>query len=333
MVNKMQTTLKSKSLTALALLAGLAMATAAHAQTAPTAAPALPPATAPAATAPAATPAAPQPDATAAPAASAPAAAAPDAAAPDVTQADVPNPYGLGALWAGGDMVARATLVILAIMSMSSWYVLITKAIAQFRMFAQARRVNATFWQAGSVAAATAQMAPNTAYKYIALSGLEALDQHTGLLGKIDIHSFATSAIDDAVTTVQSKLQDGLALLATVSASAPFVGLFGTVWGIYHALTAIGIAGQASIDKVAGPVGEALIMTAIGLAVAVPALLGYNFLVRRNKRAMETVRRFAKKLLFVLLSADAADAPLPAKHQSELVGEVAVARSAAHARA
>jgi biopolymer transport protein ExbB len=328
MVNKMQTTLKSKSLTALALLAGLAMATAAHAQTAPTAAPALPPAMAPAATAPAATPAAPQPDATAAPAAG-----APGAAAPDVTQADVPNPYGLGALWAGGDMVARATLVILAIMSMSSWYVLITKAIAQFRMFAQARRVNATFWQAGSVAAATAQMAPNTAYKYIALSGLEALDQHTGLLGKIDIHSFATSAIDDAVTTVQSKLQDGLALLATVSASAPFVGLFGTVWGIYHALTAIGIAGQASIDKVAGPVGEALIMTAIGLAVAVPALLGYNFLVRRNKRAMETVRRFAKKLLFVLLSADAADAPLPAKHQSELVGEVAVARSAAHARA
>ncbi len=310
---------------------------AAHAQTA--ASPVAPPALAPAATVPAApAPAAPAaaapaaPDATVGAAPAGAAAAVAPALAPDssdVTQATVGNPYGLGALWAGGDIVARATLVILVIMSMGSWYVLITKAIVQFRIFAQAKNVNATFWQAGSVTAAVQRMKPGTAFHYVAQCGLESLDQHTGLLDKIDIHSFAASAIDDAVVSVQSKMQDGLALLGTVGSTAPFVGLFGTVWGIYHALTAIGIAGQASIDKVAGPVGEALIMTAIGLAVAVPAVLGYNFLVRRNKRAMEMVRKFAKKLLFVLLSADAAPAPV----HSDLVGDIATARSAAIARA
>ncbi len=297
--------IKRKILLAAALLAIGGLGSAAHAQTAaPALAPAAtvpagPAATAPAAAAPAA------PDATPA--------LAPDTsagAAPDVTQTTVGNPYGLGALWAGGDIVARATLVILVIMSMGSWYVLITKAIVQFRIFAQAKKVNATFWKAGSVQAAVQQMKPGTAFHYVAQCGLESLEQHTGLLDKIDIHSFSASALDDAVVTVQSKMQDGLALLGTVGSTAPFVGLFGTVWGIYHALTAIGIAGQASIDKVAGPVGEALIMTAIGLAVAVPAVLGYNFLVRRNKRAMEMVRKFAKKLLFVLLSTDAAPAPV-----------------------
>jgi biopolymer transport protein ExbB len=247
------------------------------------------------------------PPAGAAPAGAAPAAVLPPAT-PDETQATVGNPYGLGALWDSGDLVARATLVILVIMSMGSWYVLITKAIVQFKIFRQGKKVNATFWEAGSVSAAVQRMAPGTAFHYVAQSGLESLDQHPGLLGKIDEHSFVTSSIDDAVIAVQSKMQDGLALLGTVGSTAPFVGLFGTVWGIYHALTAIGIAGQASIDKVAGPVGEALIMTAIGLAVAVPAVLGYNFLVRRNKRAMEMVRKFAKRLIFVLLSADAAPA-------------------------
>jgi biopolymer transport protein ExbB len=105
-----------------------------------------------------------------------------------------------------------------------------------------------------------------------------------------------------AVEAIQSRLQGGLAFLATVGSTAPFVGLFGTVWGIYHALTAIGIAGQASIDKVAGPVGEALIMTAIGLATAVPAVLGYNWLVRRNKSGMELVRNFSSDVHSVLLS-------------------------------
>ena len=121
------------------------------------------------------------------------------------------------------------------------------------------------------------------------------------MLQQIDLNTWVTMSIQRAVENVQSRLQDGLAFLATVGSTAPFVGLFGTVWGIYHALTAIGIAGQASIDKVAGPVGEALIMTALGLAVAVPAVLGYNWLVRRNKVAMEQVRAFAADLHQVLM--------------------------------
>jgi biopolymer transport protein ExbB len=257
---------------------------------------------------------APAPAATA-PAGAAPAAAAPaDASAPpvapppvpDVTTATVANPYGLGALWDAGDPVARATLVILVIMSMSSWYVLITKAFQQAKILREARQVDASFWKADSVRSATASMKQGTAFQFVAQSGVESLEKHTGLLDKIDIHSFAESSLQDGVEIVQSRMQEGLALLGTVGSTAPFVGLFGTVWGIYHALTAIGIAGQASIDKVAGPVGESLIMTAIGLAVAVPAVLGYNFLVRRNKKVMDLTRRFAKKVLFVLLSTDAA---------------------------
>src|SRR5208283_6002993 len=115
------------------------------------------------------------------------------------------------------------------------------------------------------------------------------------------LNTWILMSIQRAVDNVQNRLQDGLAFLATVGSTAPFVGLFGTVWGIYHALTAIGMAGQASIDKVAGPVGEALIMTALGLAVAVPAVLGYNWLIRRNKVAMEQVRAFASDLHQVLM--------------------------------
>jgi biopolymer transport protein ExbB len=302
---------------ALPLALALSLGAAAQAQTA--AAPVTPPATMAPATPPAPAPA--TPDATA-PAAGAPAAAAPAATpapdasatapvappAPDATAATatVSNPYGLGAFWETGDWISRGVLVILVLMSGASWFVLITKGIEQSRMFSQYRKVEATFWEAPSVRAAAAGMQPGTAFAFIAQSGVESLEKHPGLLGKIDIHSFAESSIQDSVETVQSRMSEGLALLGTVGSTAPFVGLFGTVWGILKALTAIGIAGQASIDKVAGPVGESLIMTAIGLAVAVPAVFGYNFLVRRNKRGLDMVRKFAKKVLFVLLSSDAA---------------------------
>jgi len=143
-------------------------------------------------------------------------------------------------------------------------------------------------------------------FRYIAESGIKSTTHHEGkLLEQIDLNTWVTMSIQRAVDNVSSRLQDGLAFLATVGSTSPFVGLFGTVWGIYHALTAIGIAGQASIDKVAGPVGEALIMTAIGLAVAVPAVLGYNWLVRRNKVAMEHLRAFSADLHMVLMSGNA----------------------------
>ncbi|WP_395824857.1 MotA/TolQ/ExbB proton channel family protein [Collimonas sp.] len=250
-------------------------------------------------------------------AASAPAADAPKAAdtaaasladtpTPPPAPADhetVDNPYGLDALWKGGDFVARGTLIILVLMSMGSWYIIITKLIEQVKLMGQAKNAKQTFWKAATVEAGIASLKPNSAYRFIAQNGATSTEHHDGaLLEQIDLNTWVTMSIQRSVEKVQSRLQDGLAFLATVGSTAPFVGLFGTVWGIYHALTAIGIAGQASIDKVAGPVGEALIMTAIGLAVAVPAVLGYNWLVRRNKSAMEEIRSFSADLHSVLLS-------------------------------
>src|SRR5512137_1137601 len=231
---------------------------------------------APAATAPAA-PAAPA----AAPATPAPPVA--KAAANGKTSEVVENPYGLEALWKGGDAVAKITLAILAIMSMGSWYIIITKVYEQFKMGKHARAADKTFWKAPTVQEGASALKQNSPFRFIAETGLEATSKHVGLLEKVDMNEWITMSIQRAIDNVNSRAQDGLAFLATVGSTAPFVGLFGTVWGIYHALTAIGIAGQASLDKVAGPVGEALIMTAIGLAVAVPAVLGYNWLVRRNK--------------------------------------------------
>ena len=257
-------------------------------------------------------PATPAPGAAPAAAPAAPAAApapAPPAASEAPGKAGAPttevleNPYGLEALWKGGDLVARITLGILVLMSAGSWYVIVTKVYEQSRMNRQARAADRTFWKAASVQKGATELRAGSPYRFIAESGLEATTKHEGLLGNVDINTWVSMSIQRAIDNVQSRTQDGLAFLATVGSTAPFVGLFGTVWGVYHALTAIGIAGQASIDKVAGPVGEALIMTAIGLAVAVPAVLGYNWLIRRNKAAMERVRGFGADLHAVLLSA------------------------------
>jgi len=215
----------------------------------------------------------------------------------------IENPYGLEALWKGGDFVSKGTLIILVIMSMGSWYIMFVKVYEQMKLFKQAKEVQAKFWQAASVQEGTGNLKEGSPFRYIAESGIKASSHHEGkLLEQIDLNTWVTMSIQRAMDNVASRLQDGLAFLATVGSTSPFVGLFGTVWGIYHALTAIGIAGQASIDKVAGPVGEALIMTAIGLAVAVPAVLGYNWLVRRNKVALEHLRAFSADLHMVIMS-------------------------------
>ena len=220
-----------------------------------------------------------------------------------VTHETVENPYGLDALWKGGDFVSRGTLMILLIMSMGSWYIMIVKVYEQFKLFRQSKDASSTFWSAGSVQEGASSLKEGSPFRFIAEGGIHATEHHEGkLIEQIDLNTWVSMSIQRASENVQSRLQDGLAFLATVGSTAPFVGLFGTVWGIYHALTAIGIAGQASIDKVAGPVGEALIMTAFGLAVAVPAVLGYNWLVRRNKVAMEQVRAFSNDLHMVLIS-------------------------------
>jgi biopolymer transport protein ExbB len=215
------------------------------------------------------------------------------------------NPYGLEALWREGDLVARGALVLMIIMSMGTWYIIVTKLFEQFKLMKQGRDANKTFWSAESVQQGVAGLHEGSPFRFIAESALKATEHHKGLLEQIDLNTWVSMSIQRAVENVQNRLQDGLAFLATVGSTAPFVGLFGTVWGIYHALTAIGIAGQASIDKVAGPVGEALIMTALGLAVAVPAVLGYNWLVRRNKTAMENVMAFSADLHLVLISGGA----------------------------
>lgn len=214
----------------------------------------------------------------------------------------VNNPYGLEALLKSGDFIALTTLLVLLIMSAGSWYFLITKWLEQQRLFRESKDAHDQFWSASTVAAGAAKLAPESAYRYLAEAATEAMAHHEGpLMEQIDRHTWVTLTLDRSVAQVQGRLQQGLTFLATVGSTAPFVGLFGTVMGIYHALTAIGIAGQASIDKVAGPVGEALIMTAIGLAVAVPAVLGYNALVRRNKVLLEQVRNFAADIHGVLL--------------------------------
>ena len=258
-------------------------------------APASAAASAPAA-APAADAAAPAADA----AASAPAAA--PTAGGEAKKEEVENPFGIQAVWEGG-VVSRMTLIILAIMSMGSWYIIVTKLLDQMKIFKQSKETNQKFWKAPSIAAGSAQLTEGSPFRFIAETGTKATQHHDGaLLEQIDLSTWVTMQIQRAVDKVQSRLQDGLSFLATVGSTSPFIGLFGTVWGIYNALTNIGMTGNASIDKVAGPVGEALIMTAFGLFVAVPAVLGYNWLVRRNKTAMEDIRSFSADVHSVLIS-------------------------------
>ncbi|QNB01022.1 MotA/TolQ/ExbB proton channel family protein [Massilia sp. Se16.2.3] len=258
------------------------------------------------AAAPADAAAAPVADAAAAPAADAAAApAAEGAAAPAAAGAkeEVKNPYGFSAMWEEGDFVNKGTIIILSIMSMGSWYIIITKLIDQSKIMRQSKEVSQKFWKANSIAAGSATLKEGSPFRFIAETGTKATQHHDGaLLEQIDLSTWVTMQIQRAVDRVQSRLQDGLSFLATVGSTSPFIGLFGTVWGIYNALTNIGMSGNASIDKVAGPVGEALIMTAFGLFVAVPAVLGYNWLVRRNKSAMEDVRSFSADVHSVLIS-------------------------------
>lgn len=251
----------------------------------------------------AAAPAAPAPAAAAT--APAPAAAAPAPFAPGKPATEkVENPYGLKALWAEGDFVAKSTLVIMVIMSVGTWYIMISKLLELAKVGRQAKAAAATFWSAPSVSAGIDSLKEQSPFRFLAEAAVEATKKHEGLLAHIGLADWLGQSIQRATDSVQSNLQNGLAFLATVGSTAPFVGLFGTVWGIYNALVKIGVSGQASIDKVAGPVGEALIMTAIGLAVAVPAVLGYNFIVRKNKTTMDSIRHFGSDLYSVLMASN-----------------------------
>ena len=215
--------------------------------------------------------------------------------------------YGLGAMLANGDAVTYTTLAILVIMSLLTWFIMITKFFDQRRIRAQAGEAEKEFWSSTSLTDALGKLKGDAnPFRALAETGKQAYEYHetnkTRLSGAIGTSEWITESLQRTADQVVSRMQSGLPVLASVGATAPFVGLLGTVIGIYHALIAIGVAGQASIDKVAGPVGEALIMTAIGLAVAVPAVLGYNILLRRNKGVQEMVSHFTHELHAYLIS-------------------------------
>jgi len=216
----------------------------------------------------------------------------------------VENPYGLQALWAQGDFIAKGVLILLALMSAYSWFIIFTKWWEQRRLLKQAAEADKNFWGADNIKNGVGKLTgKGNIFKAIASEAIDAAAHHdTRMTQQVPLHEWIDNVIARGVARIGSALQTQLPFLATTGSTAPFIGLFGTVWGIYHALVAIGVAGQASIDKVAGPVGEALIMTAIGLAVAVPAVLGYNYLLGRNKLIMERVKLFANDLEQVIVS-------------------------------
>jgi biopolymer transport protein ExbB len=216
----------------------------------------------------------------------------------------VTNPYGIQALWLQGDFVAKGVMVLLVIMSAYSWFIIFTKWWEQRRLLRQAAEADKNFWAADNIKTGVAKLTgKGNIFKAMAAEAIDAAEHHDErLTQQVPLHEWIDNVLARAVARIGNALSTQLPFLATTGSTAPFIGLFGTVWGIYHALVAIGVAGQASIDKVAGPVGEALIMTAIGLAVAVPAVLGYNFLLGRNKQIMERVRLFQSDLEQVIVS-------------------------------
>jgi biopolymer transport protein ExbB len=213
-----------------------------------------------------------------------------------------PNPYGLAALWTQGALVIKSVAVLLLVMSVALWYVIVSRVWRLLKVRRAARAMGG-FWHAHSFTEGMKVLdagGPANPFRHVALEGQAAVEHHASnkedLHGQLSLAEWLTDCLRGAIDESAERLQSGLSILASVGSTAPFVGLFGTVWGIYHALVGIGISGQASIDKVAGPVGEALIMTAFGLAVAIPAVLGYNALTRSNKGVLGKLHRFARQL-------------------------------------
>jgi biopolymer transport protein ExbB len=208
--------------------------------------------------------------------------------------------FGLMNLWNQGDLVIKGVALLLLVMSLATWTVIIVKAIDLRRFTTQARLIE-NFWRAPDFAEGLSRLGadPGNPFRALAQEGREATAHHhaqSQLHDSLDVSEWLTRSLRNSIDESTARLQSGLVVLASVGSTAPFIGLFGTVWGIYHALLSISAAGQATIDKVAGPVGEALVMTALGLAVAIPAVLGYNALVRGNKGVLNKLNRFAHDL-------------------------------------
>jgi biopolymer transport protein ExbB len=212
------------------------------------------------------------------------------------------NPYGLSAALREGGLIAQGTFTILVLFLFVSLYIMMTKLFEQQKIMNQAKRVRATFWSSNSLREGATKLEQNSAYRQIVDDGIAAQEQHKLLTHPVEAHDWLHGSLARSEAAINSQLTAGLAFLATVGATAPFIGLFGTVVGIYRALIKIGSSGQASIDATAGPVGEALIMTALGLVVAVPAVLAFNWLQRRNKAIAEELSAFSNDVLGYLAS-------------------------------
>ena len=204
-----------------------------------------------------------------------------------------------------GGLISYSVFIILVIMSLGTFYILFTKLMQQQKIISQGRKVRSSFWNSSNLREAANKLDQKSAYRAIVDDALVAQDQHGKLTDPIDQHDWMANSLARSQGAISARLGEGLAFLATVGSTAPFIGLFGTVVGIYRALIKIGASGDASITTVAGPVGEALIMTALGLVVAVPAVLAYNWLIRRNKAIQEDLAAFTNDLHGYLMSAGA----------------------------
>jgi len=225
---------------------------------------------------------------------------------------DAAQTYGFVALLAQSDAVGKSALLVLVLMSLASWYLIINRSLQTIAANRRSRRFLAEFWAAPTLEAGAARVGEGDSadpFSSVAASALRAASHYSEHgARRLDeagsASEFLTRAIRNAIAEHRSRAESGLTVLASVGATAPFVGLFGTVWGVYHALVNIGMTGQGTLDKVAGPVGEALIMTALGLVVAIPAVLAYNGFVRANQLMNARLDAFAHDL-FALLTTGA----------------------------
>jgi len=239
------------------------------------------------------------------------------------------NPYGLMQALQEGGLISWTVFIILVAMSIFSFYILFTKLLQQQKIMSQANKVRASFWNSPNLREAANKLEQRSAYRAIVEDALIAQDQHSKLTDPIDQHDWMANSLQRSQGAITNRLGEGLAFLATVGSTAPFIGLFGTVIGIYRALIKIGASGSASISTVAGPVGEALIMTALGLVVAVPAVLAYNWLIRRNKSITEDLAAFTNDIHGYIMSAGAVKPSMAAPKQPAQVAKPAPAASTA----
>jgi biopolymer transport protein ExbB len=236
--------------------------------------------------------------------------------------------FGFGPAIKQGGAITIIIMAVLAIMSVGSFYILITKWLDQHRIFSQYKTVRSSFWRANSLGEGAGKLEKNSAWRQLVDDALVAEGQHAKMTDTLEAHDWLHGSLARSEASINSRLAGGLPFLATVGATAPFVGLLGTVIGIYRAMIGIALAGSGSIDKVAGPVGEALIMTALGLLVAVPAVFAYNWLQNRNKRISELLSAFSTDILANLTSRGAVKPQIMTKTSTQQAAKTTAPASA-----